>query len=88
MEEPSVPEIVLHGLVSPYAHGEVLSHPVLHQNETLFATLNQAFRKTLVLAADQELTTAMRESRHEDCTPEETDYICREREKYKLLAKH
>ena len=40
-----------------------------------------------MLAADEEMTTAIRESRHESCTAEEEDHIHQEREKFSLLAK-
>lgn len=62
-------------------------NPVLDNNKAFFAALNEAFRRTFVLIADREMTTAMRDSRFEDRSAEEKDHICREREKFLLLAK-
>ena len=87
MEDTCIPEDVIHGVVSPFAHGEVVNNPLLHNNKAFFAKLTKEFRRTVVLAADEEMTVALRESRHESFSPDEKDHIRREQEKFSLLAK-
>ena len=87
MANTAVPEDIIHGVVSAFAHGEIVGNPILHNNKGFFAKLQSAFRRTLVLAADEEITTAFRESRHEEYPAEEQDHMRREQNKYRLLAK-
>lgn len=86
MEDTTIPEEVLHGIVPVITHGEVVANPFLQGNKPFSARLEKEFRRVLVLAVDDEMSSAIRESRLETYSAEDKDHILREHEKLKLLA--
>lgn len=86
MEDTTIPEDVLHGIVSVVAHGEVVANPFLQGNKSFSARLEKEFRSVLVLAADDEMSSAIRESRHEIYSADDQDHIMREHDNFKRLA--
>lgn len=74
-------------VVSPFAHGEVVGNAFLHGNKAFFLKLDKCFRRTLILAAEEEMSLALRESKLESYPREEKDHLLREFEKFTLLAR-
>lgn len=87
LEDTKIPGDVLKGLMSLSSHGEIMRNPFLRSNRHLQAKIEEDFRKSVILAVDEELTKRVAESQEYDKLPiKDRDKVTKDQQKFAALA--
>lgn len=87
MEDTKIPGDVLKGLISLSSHGEIMNNPFLRSNRPLQSKIEEDFRKSVILAVDEELTKRVAETQEYDKLPtKDRDRVAKDQQKFAALA--
>lgn len=87
MEDTKIPGDVLKGLISLSSHGEIMGNPFLRSNRPLQAKIEEDFRKSVILAVDEELTERVAETQEYDkLSIKDRDKVAKDQQKFSALA--
>lgn len=85
-EDTVVPDDILRGVISLAGHGEIVTNPILNGSKALLTKMQHEFRKSFILAADEEMRKGLQEGKHERLPNSQRDHILRGAQKFKRLA--